>query len=173
MDTFDIKCKPYKTDGFSQEILKAYGLVWEELFEDPDRLYPHEAYDKLLGYLNKYVSGTNNSVDKFHFIGYNSYGYEAAFLRQFFERNNNECGFYDYFWQPPIDLMLVSSFILTGYRERFHNMSSYMLGEFFGFDVEINRLSEPFYKVNLIRSLYYILEKFKAKVVLFKKHKMN
>jgi hypothetical protein len=172
MEVFNLKCKPYKTDGFSPEILKGYGFVWEELFEDPDRLYPHEAFDKLMGYLNKYVSGTKESIDKFHFIGYNSYGFEAAFLRKFFEKNGHY-GFYNYIWQPPIDLMLVASYLLTGYRERFHNIGSYMLGEFFGFDVDIDKLSDSYYKVNLVRSLYYILDKFRSKVVLFKKHTIN
>lgn len=172
MDVFDFKCKPYINDEFNDEILDNYGVDRMELITDPERLDPKTVFDKIMKLIYKYVGGGKDTVDKFQIIGYNSYGYEVPFLRHFFERNGNY-NFYDYFWYPPIDIMLVSAFILEGYRTRFLHMSSYMVAEFFGYDVEFDKLSDSQYKVNLVRNLYYILEKFKAKTVLFHKPKIN
>lgn len=171
VDMFTINCEPFEGDEYLPEVMKSLNLDWDELFEDSSRCMPVYAYNEIMVRVRAYLNGSRG-LDKFHFIGYNSYGCEVAFMRSFFIKNGNH-NFYDYFWYPPIDLSLIATFILENNRNRLADMGLHTLAHFFGFKVEMDKIFDATYRVTLVRSLYYILEKFKAKVVHLNKLQLN
>lgn len=171
VDTFDFNCQSFITDAYDEKMLELSGLTEESWDSDPNRLSPSEVYKQLLKKIEKYVSG-RNTVEKFQFIGYNSYGYEYPFIKRFFEKNGNS-SIHNYFWYPPIDLVFAGSFILEEDRPRIVDFRLPSIAQFFGFIIESNKIMDSFYRVDLVRNLYYIFEKFKAPMVFFKKAKKN
>lgn len=171
VDTFDFKCRSFKTDSYDEKMLELSGLTVENWDFSSDRLAPTDVFNQLLKKIEKYVSG-RSTIDKFHFVGYNSYSYELPFIRKFFLKNKNSL-LDNYFWYPPIDLVLAGSFILEEERYKIVDYRLPILARFFGFIIEPDKLIDSFYRVDLVRNIYYILEKFKAPMVFFKKAKKN
>ena len=171
VDTFSIQCKPCMMDRYSEKILARHNLTWDEWMDDPERLKPDEAMLKLLSYFEKHVN-MRDSRDKFQFIGYHSEKHPMKFLRSFFGKNGNK-HFDLYFWFPSIDLKYIAAFILEDERYRFPNLELETVAYYFGFDIDEKERFDAFYRVNLIRNLYYILERFKAQKIFFTKAKLN
>jgi DNA polymerase-3 subunit epsilon len=171
MDTFNIECRPCLSDQYDRKYMERYNLTWDQWTEDSERLYPKDVMTKLLPYLDKHVD-KSNLKDKFLLVEHSSTKSSTMFLEAFFRRN--KCSDFDlYFWFPPIDIQYVASFILEEIRCRFCNMSLETIAYYFGFDINEDEVFDSFYRVNLIRNVYCILEKFKIQKVPFKKAKLN
>lgn len=171
VDTFNIKCKPFPLDHFETGTMVRYNTSWSNWMYDPEALEPKEVMSKLLTYLDKHVD-KNNSVDKLQIVEHSFCKCLRDFLKSFFDKNENS-DFEKYFWFPSLDLEHISAFILEKGRHKFPNFDLQVVAYYFGFNVDKEKFKDAYYRVNIVRDLYYILSKFRNQQVLFKRVKIN
>jgi len=166
LDSINIKCYSDKVNLDS-----VCDINGNYMSQTEGEIYQWEAVEKITQCLDKYLD-KSNPEDKFHFVGFNSELYTMIDMNKFFIKYGNY-DFDTYFWKPSLDLSVISRFMLSGAKDFPLSMNLMDVMQYFGFKIEPEYMNDTYYIVNLIRSLYYILEKFKSSVVYFQKAQIN
>lgn len=115
VEEFSIRTRPFRNQLISKSAMEVNGITIQELRNYPD---PQEAYEEFVSILGKYIDRYNKQ-DKAFLYGYHIF-FDAAFLRRFFE-NNDDQYFSSWFWWPYIDVASLYCEASLEHRTRFEN----------------------------------------------------
>lgn len=113
-EEFNWNIKPYRPYELSHGARWKTGFTEELLDSFPNQI---EIYSQFIDLLDKYLEGKNERI---YFCGYNSTSFDMAFMRDWFEFNDNK-KFGAYFYFPSIDAMHLAAFYLMGRRANMIN----------------------------------------------------
>lgn len=116
-----------------------------------------EGYDKFIKWLDAHINKYDSS-DKFYQVGYNIHHFDAQFLRKWFLVQNNQY-YGSYFYNPPIDAMLVAMFACVGQRQNLDNFKLVTVCKSLGIKVEDEKLHDAMYDVQITAELFFLLKK--------------
>lgn len=149
VDEMTLDMAPITGDIIEQQALAVSGIPLEGIFQ---RMPAKEAYGKFTAMVCGHVDRFNKQ-DKFHLAGYNILGFDAPFLRRWFEKNGDKW-FGSYFWFPSIDVMAMAADYVAPYRHTLENFKLATVCRAFGIEVDETKLHDALYDVRLTRELY-------------------
>lgn len=145
----DLHMKPFEGAEISQEALNVSGVTEEEI-----NAYPAEgeAYNTIIGLLNKYVSRYDRR-DKFYLCGFNIHRFDNDFFRALFERHGNKW-FGSYFWSDSLDAMLLAAPYLIEKRPYMPNFKQMSVAKALGITIDESKLHNADYDIELSQQIY-------------------
>lgn len=154
----NIRMRPHEDADVNEEALKVSGVT-RETFNQPEYVDYREGKRQIENALSNCVN-RYDKYDKLFVLGYNIHAFDIPFLRALFERCSDRY-FGSWFWHPPIDLMLLSAFLLRNER---HTMPDFKLGTVcraFRVPVDTEQQHDALYDVRLCMGLWKaIMERF-------------
>lgn len=146
VEEFSINAKPFPNQIVSKQAMSVNGIEMSDLRNYPE---PSEAYEELQRILGKHIDRYNKH-DKAFLYGYHIF-FDAAFLRRFFE-NNEDQYFASWFWWPYIDVASLYCEASMEHRVHFENFKLENICKWLNIDVNIhNALSDA----QATRAIYY------------------
>lgn len=148
---FNKKVLPFPDQEVDPIALEVNGLTLSDVTDDkhePARL----VYEEFLLMLDKYVN-KYDPRDKLYIVGYNIHSFDAQFLRDFFLRFDNKY-FGSYFWNPPIDVMLISAYACIGQRHKLENFKLGTVATSLGISIDEDRLHDAMYDVEVTMDIF-------------------
>ena len=152
LETITFRCRPTPGAVIDDKALSIGGISLEELNNLED---PREAKIHLEAALGRHADKFNR-IDKFHFIGYNA-KFDADFLRNWYLQMGDSY-YGSWFWNPPIDVMNLASYVLMEERHRMKDFKLATVARQFSIDVDESKTHDPLYDIQLTMQLYKRLE---------------
>lgn len=156
-ERFDFKIRPHEKAEIEDTALKVSGVTREQIMEYPHRT---EQFGKFLALLQKYVD-PYKADQKFFMLGYNISWFDCEFLRNLFILQENH-SFGCYFWNNPVDIMVLSSYFLMPDRHLLPTFRLSRVAKYLGIPVLDDELHNAEYDVDLMLAVY---EKVKGKTI--------
>lgn len=149
IDTINIKMCPAYGKMIDQRALEVTGYTIEQLacFQTQE-----EGFNKFIQFLDKHIDRFNK-IDKCKLVGYNNLRFDQAFLRQWFEDNDNRF-FGAYFWSDSIDVLSEASRYLTNYRPAMLNFKLGTVAKTLGIKTDNNNLHDGLYDIALTFKIF-------------------
>ncbi|MBW7995336.1 MAG: 3'-5' exonuclease [Candidatus Glassbacteria bacterium] len=147
-EEFNLRAAPIDGDSCSAQALEVNGLTMEQIQAFP----PAEgAYATFCSILEKYVNKFDRS-DKLSFLAYNA-SFDADFIRQWFKKLNDNY-FGSWFFNPPIDVMVLAAHHLEPERHKMPNFKLATVAEYLGIEFSEGDLHDALFDVKLCREIY-------------------
>lgn len=149
VEEFDFKIRPHEKAEIDPVALTTCGVTIEEIQAYPHRTTQFLAFRELL---RKYVD-QYDPMDKFFLLGFNNAFFDNQFLRNFFILEDDN-SFGVFFWQNPIDCMVLASRYLIPDRHLMPSFKLHRVAKHLGISVDDSRLHEALYDVYLTFEIY-------------------
>lgn len=150
-ERFNWYVRPFEMDQVDDKALQVNQISKDD-FETDKFLSPQEIYRRLKGKLSSYINPYNR-MDKLHLVGYNCHSFDCQFLREFFRKNGDKY-YGSYFWNPPIDMMLIYAGALAKGRQHLPDFKLATVATTVGIELDHSRLHDAIYDVEVTLELY-------------------
>lgn len=114
-------------------------------------------FDKFIKWMDVHVDKYQKE-DKFYQVGYNIHKFDADFLRSWFNINSHKY-YGSYFWNPPVDVMLIAMFACIGQRQKLTNFKLVTVAKSLGIKVEDSKLHDAMYDTEITAELFFLLKR--------------
>ncbi|MBS4056547.1 MAG: 3'-5' exonuclease [Bacteroidales bacterium] len=152
VDKFGFRIKPAENLKIDESALKVSGITLEDLLSYPSE---SEVYKRLIAILSKYIDKYDKQ-DKAFLAGWNNAAFDNAFLRAFFERNNDQY-FGSWFWSNPLDVMVSATQHLLEQRAKLPNFKLVTVAERLLGSIDPLMLHDANYDIELTRNIFIII----------------
>lgn len=149
IDAINIKMCPAYGKMIDQRALEVTGYTIEQLayFQTQE-----DGFNKFIQFLDKHIDRFNK-IDKCKLVGYNNLRFDQAFLRQWFEDNDNRF-FGAYFWSDSIDVLSEASRYLTNYRPAMLNFKLGTVAKTLGIETKDDELHDGLYDIKITYKIF-------------------
>lgn len=147
-EKFDIRSNIFDDDEILNEALETNGISLSQIKKFPK---PRIAFAKFISVLKKYVDQYDKN-DKFVVYAYKS-EFDNTVLRSWFLKNNDNY-FGSWFWNPWIDIMNLSMYILQEERSLLKNFKLITVAEYLGLEIDNDKAHDSMYDIELAREVY-------------------
>lgn len=152
-ESFNFLIRPHKSALINDRALEVNGMTREEIKEYPPYKKQYNNFIAILsGYIDKY-----DKTDKFYFVGYNA-RFDMDFLREFFNRNNNQY-FGSWFFFPPIDVMNIAAVHMMISDERCKDFKLITIAEHYGISLENKKMHDAMTDIRVTQKLFKVLKR--------------
>lgn len=158
-------CAIAEIDGVLQDSFNKMIYVPEDVYIDPvaaeingysrdlPNLEPEEdVFKSFKKYLDKYIN-KYNTEDKFYVVTYNGHSFDMQFMRTWFKKYD-KYGMGSYFWNPCVDVMLLSLGFCIGQRHLLGNFKLATVAKSLDISVAMENLHDAEYDVYLTREIF-------------------
>ena len=159
-EVFDYKLKPFEGAVWMEEAVDKTGITEQIASQWEDT---NIVFNKFIKMLEKYVDRYDRT-DKFFFVAYNA-NFDTDFLREWFIREaTNERdksfgnGFGNFFWTPPLDVMLFAAVRVMKNRHLFENFKLGTVCNKLGIEFSEEDAHNAMYDIEKTRELFYFLK---------------
>lgn len=152
VDEFNEQMKPEDWQIVDPKALQINNTKPEELEEFQSQ---KDGFKKFIAWMDKHVD-KYQPEDKFYQVGYNIHKFDADFLRSWFAMNKHSY-YGSYFWNPPIDVMLIAAFAAIGQRQNLPNFKLVTVAKSIGIIVEDDKLHDAMYDTKITAEMFFML----------------
>jgi len=151
---FNEKMKPEEWQTLDPIALEVNGNTVEDIKRFPEH---KEVFKRFTQWMDNHIDKYNRE-DKYYQVGYNIHSFDAPFLRAWFHLNDHKY-YGSYFYNPPVDVMLVAMFACIGQRQNIHNFKLVTVCKSLGIKVEDAKLHDAMYDTEITAELFFLLKK--------------
>jgi len=153
----NIKIRPHEGAVIDPGALKVTGLTKDELYDDPERLTPLEAYWRFMEMWGFKRGAFVRQADRVQLAGYNSLAFDNRFLQALGRRAGDNYTYAKYHW-PGIDVASIACAGLRSCRGFMKDFKLMTVAKELGVNVD-GQAHDALFDVHVTRELYYkILE---------------
>lgn len=153
MESFELKMKPHpdaqidvnalSVSGVSESLINSYEHTQQSAKDEFERI--------LSNYVDQY-----DKTDKFHFIGYNSRGFDEPFVRMWFRLcESNYYG--SWFWSMGIDVAVLAAQTLIHRRHHMKNFKLSTVAREMGVSFDESKTHDALYDVEKTKDIYKLI----------------
>ena len=152
----NIKMRPSNFSELADDYVTSVGGITKQMMAGKDYVTQAAGYIQLKEILNTHVNRFDKT-DKFHIAGYCCQSFDTAFLREFF--NKNQDTFYGaYFYSATLDIMILAANVLRYERHLLGNFKLETVCKHFGLSVAGEGFHDAMSDIDITRELYLALE---------------